>query len=97
MMDIDFQKLKNLYDEDDGFQIDEIISDSGISPYTEIIMLRDGTLDDEDYYVTVECHVEYEDDYETIGTFECDQDGFRSAVQCYIENGGTERNIKIFA
>lgn len=93
---MDYEKLKNLFDEDDCFQIDNITSEPEKSPYTEIILIRDGSTEDSDYNLTVEKHTEYEDDYETIATFSSDLEGLQDAVECFKSHGGKQESIDVF-
>ena len=96
-MKINFEKLKSVMDDDGDFIIDEIISANDVEPYEEILIIRTGDEFDEDYRISVEKHIEDEDDYDVIEEFGSDIKEIEYAVDCYIENGGSIETFKSFS
>ena len=93
---INYKKLKDDMDANGSFQIDHIISPDGQYPYEEILMIRTGADGEKDYRLTVETHVEYEDEYNVIEEFGSDLGEIEKAVNCFVNNGGKLENFDYY-
>ena len=92
-MGINFEKLKSEMDDDGDFIIDETISADDIEPYEEILLIRAGDEWDKDYRISVEKHLDGEDNYDVIEEFGSDLQEIENAVNCYIDNGGSKETF----
>ena len=90
---VDFKKLKTAMDADGDFTIDRIISPDDQDPYEEILMIRTGAGGDSDYRISIEKHIEGEDDYNVVSEFGSDLNDVENAVKCYLENGGSDEDF----
>ena len=94
--EIDYEKLKREMDEDGDFLIDEVITPDNVEPYEEVILSRTGDSGEMDYRIQVDTHAEDDDDYKLIDEFGSTLDEAQSAVNCYLNAGGTMERFKIW-